>query len=275
MTDSAFQHPDRPVAPDHGVRRPYRPPVGLPTRGEGRGWRGLLVSVVIHAALIAALIVPALLTGVIDADMLTRGGDGPRGGGGGGRRGAGGLSSEPERLQFVRIAPTPPAVTPAVPPPVPPPPTPVVPPPQATPPQPPPAVEAPPSPAGGAGTGADATSGNGTGTGGGTGTGTGTGSGSATGAGTGGDGADHDPPVVTNLAILPIPVPRGVRPYRMVAYFDVDEKGNAKLLTFNPSSDGGYNRRIRDMLAEIRFRPAVRRDGTPVRDTAMIVAEAP
>jgi hypothetical protein len=80
---------------------------------------------------------------------------------------------------------------------------------------------------------------------------------------------------VTALPILPLPVPSKVRPYKMLAYFDVDSTGNAKLLSFNPSKDNGYNRRIREMLSEIRFRPAVRRDGTPVRDTALIAAEAP
>ncbi|MCU0623237.1 MAG: hypothetical protein MUF53_05150 [Gemmatimonadaceae bacterium] len=274
MTDSSYTDPRTPVAQTRGPRRPYRPPVGLPIRGERRGWRGLLVSVAIHGAILLALLLPALLTGVISADMLTAGDAGARGGGGGGRRGAG-LSAEPERLQFIRMPPA--AVPTAVPDvPVPPPPKPEVTPPAPQPTvPPPPAAEPQPSTTGGSGTGADATNGTGQGTGGGSGTGAGTGSGSTAGPGTGGDGADHDPPVVTNLAILPIPVPRGVRPYRMVAYFDVDEKGNAKLLTFNPSNDGGYNRRIREMLAEIRFRPAQRRDGTAIRDTAMIVAEAP
>ena len=81
--------------------------------------------------------------------------------------------------------------------------------------------------------------------------------------------------LITNLALLPIPVPNKVRPYKMIAWFEVDEKGNAKLIAFNPSKDGGYNKKIREMLAEVRFRPAVRPDGTPVRDTVSIVAEAP
>jgi len=80
---------------------------------------------------------------------------------------------------------------------------------------------------------------------------------------------------VTNLALLPIPVPNKVRPYKMIAWFEVDERGNARLIAFNPSRDGGYNRKIRDMLAEVRFKPAVRPDGTPVRDTVSITAEAP
>jgi hypothetical protein len=61
----------------------------------------------------------------------------------------------------------------------------------------------------------------------------------------------------------------------MLAYFDVDTNGVAKLLGFNPSKDDGYNRRIREMLLEIRFRPAVRVDGRPVRDTAKITYTAP
>ena len=77
------------------------------------------------------------------------------------------------------------------------------------------------------------------------------------------------------LTILPIPVPSKVRPYTLIAYFDVDTLGNATLLSFNPSKDGGYNRRIKEMLGEIRFRPAVRPDGRPVRDTAQISAIAP
>jgi hypothetical protein len=60
-----------------------------------------------------------------------------------------------------------------------------------------------------------------------------------------------------------------------VAYFEVDTMGNSKLLSFNPSNDGGYNKRIREMLSEIRFRPAVRGNGRPVVDTAIVTAEAP
>jgi len=132
-----------------------------------------------------------------------------------------------------------------------------------------------PTPGVGGGTGSDGSGGTGPGTGGGVGSGVGTGRGSGTGPGTGGGPGDIYPPQVTNLAILPIPVPSKVRPYKLVAYFEVDESGNAKLLRFNPSNDSGYNRKIRLMLAEVRFRPAVRQDGTPVRDTTWITAEAP
>jgi hypothetical protein len=58
--------------------------------------------------------------------------------------------------------------------------------------------------------------------------------------------------------------------YHLTAFFDVDEKGTAKLLGFNPSPDGGYNRKLRDVLLALRFRPGVKADGTPVRDTVDI-----
>jgi hypothetical protein len=127
----------------------------------------------------------------------------------------------------------------------------------------------------GGGSGNDGTAGSGPGTGGGIGSGNGTGRGSGNGPGTGGGSAEIFPPTVIALTILPIPAPSKVRPYTMVAYFDVDTLGNATLLTFNPSKDGGYNRRIREMLGEIKFRPAVRGDGRPVRDTAKISASLP
>ncbi len=55
--------------------------------------------------------------------------------------------------------------------------------------------------------------------------------------------------------------------YTLIAWFDVDEKGNATLLGFNPSRDNGYNKKLRDVLLSLRFRPGTRPDGTPVRDT--------
>ena len=57
------------------------------------------------------------------------------------------------------------------------------------------------------------------------------------------------------------------KPYHLIAWFDVDEKGNAKLIAFNPSKDGGYNRRLEEVLRSLRFRPGVHADGTPMRDT--------
>lgn len=127
----------------------------------------------------------------------------------------------------------------------------------------------------GGGSGKDGSAGSGPGSGGGVGSGVGTGRGSGVGPGTGGGGDDIYPPAVVSLPILPLPVPGKVRPYKLVAYFEVDTTGNARLIAFNPSRDGGYNKRIREMLAEIRFRPATRADGRPVLDTAVVTAEAP
>jgi len=56
----------------------------------------------------------------------------------------------------------------------------------------------------------------------------------------------------------------------MKVFYDVDENGNAKLLGFNPTRDGDYNKRVADVLRAMRFRPGVRSDGTPKRDTAEI-----
>ena len=236
----------------------------------------MLLSALLHAAILLMLLLPSLVARELDLPLTEgAGGPGPAGGGGGGNRGAGGERLQPERLKFLQVAA--PLPVPKLPVPTPPKPE-----PELVKPEPAPVaavvepVVAPTIPIAGTGggTGTDGSGGNGPGTGGGIGSGVGTGRGTANGPGTGGGYGDTDPPRVTNLALLPIPVPHKVRPYRMVAWFDVDEQGNAKLIAFNPSKDSGYNRKIRDMLAEVRFKPAMR-GGTPVRDTVSIVAEAP
>jgi protein TonB len=275
--------PDKP-------RRPLRPLHGIPDRDK-RGPTGLLLSTLIHGIIVLFLFLPPFIASQLD-QPLTDGGGGPgaAGGGGGGTGGSGGTTIKPERVRYLQVAPIPqvkpaPTVTPPViPPPTPPKeqpkpePKPEVPPPTPTPAE---TKEAAttgptvPTAGTGGGSGHDGSGGNGPGSGGGVGSGVGTGRGSGNGPGTGGGSGDIYPPQVTNLALLPIPVPNKVRPYKMIAWFDVDEKGNAKLIAFNPSKDGGYNKKIREMLAEVRFRPAVRPDGTPVRDTVSITAEAP
>ena len=243
-----------------------------------------MISGLVHGAIILALLLPALVSQVmLDPDQRGAGGAGPAGGGGGGSRGTGG-AVRPERIRYLRLAPAPAALTPPRPtitPVAPPPPPPVEPEPEApvVKPEAEPATTANgttiPTAGTGGGSGTDGSGGMGPGRGGGIGSGVGTGRGSGDGSGTGGGGLDIFPPTVTNLAILPIPVPNRVRPYKLVAAFDVDERGIARLISFNPSRDSGYNRKIREMLSEVRFRPATRADGTPVRDTAFITAEAP
>jgi protein TonB len=280
-----------PLAPDDlpgdapRKRPPLRPLVGIPGVKPAADWRGATASFLIHALIVLLLLLPAIAPTMLNIETEGAGGPGPAGGGGGGRAGSGGLFTpdRAERLQYV----TPPRVQPV------PTPAPVPPPeekkpeekkPEPTPPTPTPPTPAPPAaapvaqaetPGTGGGTGNDGSHGSGPGTGGGVGSGVGTGRGSGTGPGTGGGLAEKYKATVTSLPILPLPIPGGVRPYAMKAYFDVDERGKATLIAFNPSKDGGYNKRIKEMLQEIRFRPAVRRDGTPVRDTAEVLAEAP
>ena len=239
---------------------------------------GSLGSVLVHLLIILLLIAPWWATSVMEQKM-GGGGPGPAGGGGGGNNGSGGVVQE--RTRFVQVQPpTPPPqvkqpqlVVPRV----------IKPPPPEQPkPEPPKATPAPEATKDasqvvgtGGGSGHDGTAGNGPGTGGGVGSGDGTGRGSANGPGTGGGAGRTYPPTVTNLAILPIPVPSKVRPYKLIAYFDVDERGNTTLLRWNASKDRDYNRKIEMMLKEVKFRPAVKWDGTPVRDTTWITAEAP
>ena len=106
--------------------------------------------------------------------------------------------------------------------------------------------------------------------GGGVGSGEGPGRGSGIGPGTGGGPGKDYPPTVRDLFIPPMPAPQGVKGFHMKAFFDVDEKGNAKLIGFNPTRDGDYNRRVAEVLRSMRFRPGVHPDGTPKRDTAEI-----
>lgn len=279
--------PPLPGLPDEKPKRPLRPLHGIP-EPDRRTRTGWVVSGLLHAIILTALLLPPLVGRILEETAPGgAGGPGPAGGGGGGTGGTGGEIT-PERIRYIDVAPP----TAAAPPPRPverptPTPTPVPPPPPEPEPEPQAAQvqEAPvaqavagptvPTPGSGGGTGTDGSGGNGPGSGGGVGSGVGTGRGSGIGPGTGGGNEQIFPPTVTNLAILPLPVPARVRPYRLVAHFDVDERGNARLIGFNPSRDRGYNNKIREMLAEVRFRPATRADGTPVRDTAVITAEAP
>jgi periplasmic protein TonB len=224
----------------------------------------------VHALILFLVLAP--IVGSSDftrPDVLGGGGPGPAGGGGGGNNGA---ALGRERLQFVQVRSDPtvmPKVTPATVPPV-------------KPKQPTPQVESPitptqqvattpvTTPSSGDGAGNAGTAGAGPGTGGGVGSGEGTGRGSSIGPGTGGGPGKDYPPTVRDLFIPPMPAPSAVKGFHMKAFFDVDEKGNAKLLGFNPTRDGDYNKRVAEVLKSMRFRPGVRADGTPMRDTAEI-----
>ncbi len=271
--------------PDPPARPRYRPPIGIPVDSPRRT-RSLVLAVLLHVAIVLLLIVPFTSPELLRT-VMGAGGLGPAGGGGGGNKGAGGRMIE-ERLQYVRIAPTP-APAPPVPlpprpqvlPPITPPPVekPKVTPPETPPPQSTtvPAAAAAPAAATtsatgagtGVGTGNDGSGGTGPGSGGGVGSGVGTGRGSGVGAGTGGGPGTVYPPAPTELFLPPLPVPNKAKG-TIVVVFDVDSTGKVLDLQFSPTKDGAYNRKLREALVAIRFRPAVNAQGVPVRARAEI-----
>ena len=270
-------------------RRPYRPPIGIPGHPEPRA-EATVASFLLHALIVLLILAPTIFVSsqLLNVENRGAGGLGPRGGGGGGTSGTGGsngLTYVHEGLRYLRLEKQPPAdkkkdeVKPPKPkeqekpkPPEPPKPEPET--KAAAPVDSTRAKEAGATDGTGGGTGKDGSAGSGPGSGGGVGSGVGTGRGSGSGPGTGGGTDETYPPTVISMPILPLPIPGKVRPYKMVAYFEVDTTGNARLLSFNPSKDAGYNKRVREMLLEIRFRPAVRMNGVAVKDTAVVTAEA-
>ncbi|GLC27608.1 hypothetical protein [Roseisolibacter agri] len=274
------------------VERPrYRPPIGIPSR-VGSSRRVTVVSVALHLLVVLLIISPWAAPAVL-REIEGAGGPGPAGGGGGGTMGTGGRQGMGvrERLHYVQVqaAPAPAAPTPAVvPPPVVPPkptPTPVPVPPAVTPPQPAaPAVTTTPQASAetgasapiagvGGGTGNDGTAGSGPGSGGGVGSGVGTGRGSGMGPGTGGGNAEVYPPQPTEVFIPPLPYPKSVRGTKLLAIFDVDSTGKVLGFEFTQTRDGGYNRKLREVLNGFRFKPGTRPDGTPVRAKGQIAYE--
>jgi periplasmic protein TonB len=260
------------------ARGPYRVPIGLPLRDEGRK-EGALVSVLVHIVIVGLLLMPIVLARTVIAPIQQgAGGAGPAGGGGGGR---GGVTGSRETLRFVRVVPiavptpttlppVPPAVIPKLQPPVP----------QVTPPVQPPAkpmeqaLSSAPQltvAAGlGPGSGHDGTTGNGPGSGGGIGSGIGPGRGSGVGPGTGGGGQANYPPQPIEFFLPPLPPPASVRGFRFIAEFDVDSTGHVLDFKFSETRDGDYNRRIASVLRSMRFRPGTRPDGTPLRMKAQV-----
>ena len=219
-----------------------------------------------HAAILFLFLGPVLSTTPFHGeDVPGGGGVGPAGGGGGGSPGG-------ERVDFVRVR-SDPTTLPATPPLIPsvkqPPPKPVV----ATSVTPPLVLTSTSEPVEGPSTGGSGVSGgagSGPGSGGGVGAGVGTGRGSGVGPGTGGGPAADYPPTPREVFLPPLPQPASVRGQHLRAWFDVDEKGNSTLLSFEKSRDGGYNKLLEQTLKATKFRPGVRADGTPQRDTAMI-----
>ena len=273
---------------DESTAQPTRrrlPATTLPEYRESRrGW-GLL-STALHVLLIVLLIMPmATHTGDVIERPQGAGGPGPAGGGGGGRRETGGVQT----VRYVKIEPARVAPKAVTPPPVLPKPQPkpvVQPPPEIKPPE--PVLEqkadlkiaATPQvatidvaavPGVGGGSGRDGSTGSGPGSGGGVGSGIGTGRGSGIGPGTGGGTQANYPPTPTELFIPPLPMPDKVRGFHLVAEYDVDSTGKVLDFKFTPTRDGGYNRRLEEVLKSFKFRPGTTPGGVPVRMKAQII----
>jgi hypothetical protein len=280
--------PERPYLHDPPpLGRPrYRVPIGLPSRGQENRRAGVVVSVMLHALIIALLIVPFVLPdSVIERMQQGAGGAGPAGGGGGGSRGSGGTV---ETVRYVKLVPDPVPTPTSIPPKAE---VPRIEPPKVEPPKPKP-VETPPVkppepeqqsvapvpqttvasvvPGAGGGSGSDGSKGAGPGSGGGVGAGVGTGKGGANGPGTGGGNQENYSPQPIELFLPPLPAPKSVRGFRLIAEFDVDSTGRVLDFRFTKTRDGDYNKRLEEVLRAIRFRPGTRPDGTPVRMKAQL-----
>ena len=260
------------------------PAVGMPLENKRRRL-GLAVSTAVHILVLWFLLRPEALTNLRpDLQIVDQGGGGPgpAGGGGGGTRGTGGV-------KYIQVAPPaqaapPPVVEPILPPlqPVVEPPKPVVPEPAV------PELEMPklttteaktevkvesPILGTGGGTGNDGTRGNGPGSGGGVGSGIGTGRGSGVGPGTGGGKGDFYIPTLIEMPIFPLPVPSKIRGFKLIANFDIDEKGKILKVEFTPTKDGDYNRKINDLFKTFKFRPGTTLEGVPIRAMYQLVYE--
>lgn len=261
------------------------PALGIP-RPRTRRRTAVAISAVLHLLFLWFMLRPEALKNLDPNLQLIEsggGGPGPAGGGGGGTRGTGGV-------KFIKVTPPPVAVTP------PPQVAPVLPPVQPVVEPPKPVVTEPviadleipklanpdakaevkvesPIIGTGGGTGNDGTRGNGPGTGGGVGSGVGTGRGSGVGPGTGGGNLPYYPCSIIEMPLFPIPVPDKIRGFKLIAQFDVDERGKMLKSTFTPTKDGGYNRKLNDVFNTFRFRPGTTLEGVPMRTTCQITYE--
>jgi periplasmic protein TonB len=272
-------------APRHAWHRARSlPALGMPMPGRRRRL-ATVVSVGLHILMVWLLLRPEALRNLNpDLEIIEQGGGGPgpAGGGGGGTRGTGGVkyiqvAPPPEPVAAPQVAPILPPIQQVVEPPKPVLPEPVVPQMElpklaTTDPKAEIKVESPIIGIGG-GTGNDGTKGNGPGTGGGVGTGVGTGRGSGVGPGTGGGNLNYYPCSIIEMPIFPTPIPAKIRGFKVIANFDVDERGKLVKFEFTPSKDGGYNRKLNDLFKTFRFRAGSTLEGVPKRTTCQIAYE--
>jgi outer membrane biosynthesis protein TonB len=248
------------------------PALGRLPRARSRHTTGLLVSLAVHAALIA-LVVSGMTrewTRTPAPGPIAIALPGVGGGGGGGNREAY-ISPPAARSAPVRerpAPPKPPPEPPAVEPPL------VVPPPEP--------VPAPPDTQASVArssvdTGATALSGGaggaglGPGTGGGVGGGTGTGRGAGAGPGGTGEGGRSRPPEPRQLVIPPGDFPKELRGQHLEVTFFVAADGRVEHVeVVPPIAHGGFARKFEETMRNYRFRPARSPAGTPIAGSTTI-----
>ena len=72
------------------------------------------------------------------------------------------------------------------------------------------------------------------------------------------------------MLLPPSDPPARILPYTVVAFFDVDEKGRVLKFEFNESKDRDYNKKVKAVLAQVRFRPATTLEGIAIRATVKL-----
>ncbi len=220
---------------------------------------GLLVSILLHLALVGLVIWEPGREWLRTLGPGTPGA--PMGGGGGGGGGPRYISLPALRPP---LAPSRPEVAPVVPPPL------VV----VVPTDPDPVTLVPPDttrlepvgpPGVTTGTGTGVGPGEGGGSGGGTGGGVGTGTGSGTGPGTGGEGGLGRPPESRQVILPPLDTPKAIRGQTFKVTFWVGADGRVDRLAIEPDiPDRDYDRKFREIMRNYRFRPARSPEGLPV-----------
>ena len=248
---------------------PVRPRLSLTLPPPRRSTWSLVASVLLHVALVAALVL-ARWRGLLswqeipppgsDEAVLARGG----GGGGGVRMVALPAYQAPRSTSPVPPPPPVPAPEPVV----------VQPEPQLLPPaevvpSPPPDSTVRSASAGQGGTGAGGGSGSGIGTG--RGSGTGPGSGGGTGGGEGTGSGKARPPEPRQLILPPLDYPEAMRGRTIAVTFWVNTDGTVERVTVEPEiGDRGFERKLIAVMRNYRFRPARSAEGTPIPGTTTI-----
>ncbi len=122
----------------------------------------------------------------------------------------------------------------------------------------------------GAGAGIGGGRGAGMGSGGGIGSGDGPGTGSGVGPGSGGDGVVF-PPTVRYTFLPPLPRPSSVQGHTFLVRFAVDPQGRVADVEVEPRiPDGGYRKKFLNTMLRFRFKPAHLRDGTNVAGASVL-----